>query len=138
MILLNKKQRKGFTLIEVLIACLMVIALTSTGFAITENMQVVSNYHRAKAGASVIFVAVSQYKLELKKYPASLSVLIEKDGQYGPWLDAEDLLDPWNQDYGYSSSSDLKKFAVWSKGSDGTGTCTDFVLSSTAIGMVGH
>lgn len=70
----------------------------------------------AVAGASTIAAAICQYHYEIGEYPDSLADLVEKKGQYGPWL-KEVPIDPWSQgNYIYLHDDD--GFAVYSVGPD--------------------
>ncbi|MBQ0067712.1 MAG: type II secretion system protein [Phascolarctobacterium sp.] len=114
------QKRKGFTLTEVIVALGVIIALASGATVATSHLFKLNKHSAAMSGAATIAVAISQYMTEMEAYPDSLSVLISKSGSKGPWLNAEALKDPWNQDYVYSKNETDGKFAVWSKGPDKT------------------
>ena len=76
----------------------------------------------------------------MEEYPDSLNTLTQKVEQYGPWLSADSLQDPWDNDYQYSFNEADNRFAVWSNGPDGTNSSGNNPAEFTGddIGVLGH
>lgn len=136
----HKCKRAGFTLTEIIVACAIIITLATGavigGGAILDH----GRYNAAKGGVAAISMAVSQYHFELDQWPARLSDLQNKVGQYGPWLEEDALKDPWGVDYQMYINTDTGQFAVWSygpnKANNSGGTPTSFLVDD--IGTLGH
>lgn len=94
-------KKHGFTLVEIIVACAVVIALFSGAVFIGHNILENGKYNKAKTDIATIDTAIRQYYFDTGNLVDSLETLTKKDGEYGPWLDADILKDPWNQDYFY-------------------------------------
>lgn len=114
------RSRNGFTLIEILVACAIIIALAVGAFLIGGVFLDQGRYNKAKTDISSISAAIKQYKFEMDSYPASLSSLTTKSGSYGPWLDSDTLTDPWGTSYKFSVDETNRRFGVWSCGKNKT------------------
>lgn len=133
-------KRQGFTLVEILVACGIIIALAVGAIVIGSSILDTGRYNKAKTDTATISTAVSQYKFEHEAFPASLDILTKKEGQYGPYLSDDILTDPWENAYHYSVNTSTGKFAVWSNGhnkANDTGTFNT-ALSGDDIGIIGH
>lgn len=116
------KRRKGFTLIELMVALGCLITIGYFAYLGIHNIIVFSKASAAKAGAANLAGAVIKYKYEIGAFPSSLQSLTNKKpgfSQYGPWIVQTDLKDPWGREYNYSYSTANNQYAIWSNGSDG-------------------
>lgn len=133
-------KRSGFTFIEILIACSIIIALAVGAVFIGSTILDNGRYNKAKTDTATISTAVGQYKFEHDAFPENLDVLTKKDGQYGPYLSKDILKDPWQNDYHYRVNTSTGRFAVWSNGhnkANDTGSFTDSIKGDD-IGIMGH
>ena len=132
-------SRKGFTLIELLITLGCLIALSAAVYPTASHFMALSKSREAKNGAAAIATAINQYKYELDQYPDNLTDLTNSYGQYGPWITASVLKDPWNTDYYYVFDNEKGSFAVWSGGQNGrndTGANVPVEFSADDIGII--
>ena len=136
----RKTKRSGFTLAEILVVLAAIICLAAGAVVVGKNYLESGRYNAAKADVSAIAIAVSQYKFEMEEYPDSLNTLTQKVEQYGPWLSADSLQDPWDNDYQYSFNEEDNLCAVWSNGPDGTNSSGNNPAEFTGddIGVLGH
>ena len=122
-----ERSRNGFTLIEILVACAIIVALAVGAILIGSTLLDQGRHNKAQTDVSSISAAIKQYKFEMGSYPATLSALTTKSGSYGPWLDSDTLTDPWGTAYKFSVDNTNRRFGVWSCGknkTDETGSYT--------------
>ena len=111
----NKKYRhKGFSFPEILMALLIIVAMSAGAFVVSGHVMDGGRYNATKSTVSAVALAVSQYKFEVGSYPLNLESLTVKNGTYGPWVQSSSLKDTWNDDLLYFT--DGNQFAVWSAG----------------------
>lgn len=125
-------MRAGFTLMEILVAVAIIgilgtVAVTS----ITSNIEKAKGT-AAKASVDNIANAVTQYYLSNKKYPNSLTDLIQERDDDEPILKGGEgaLEDPWGTEYKYEKKG-ARKFVVVSAGPDTEFGTEDDVRSDT-------
>ena len=114
------KRKNGFSLPEIIVCLGSIIALSTTAAIGSEVIMKNGRYNSAKTSASAIAIAVSQYRFETGRYPATLgelTVVDEVTGK-GPWMHQDNMLDPWHNDFQYYVNA-ADGFAVWSMGPDG-------------------
>ncbi len=126
------KQEKGFTLIEVLIAIVIIAALTAV--VAPELFSRVSKANQTAAANQIdIFkVALNNYRLDNGRYPSNqqgLNALVEEPTTPplprdwdGPYMDKKEIpLDPWENKYNYliPGTHNTHKYDLWSYGKDG-------------------
>lgn len=134
------RKKPGFTLVEILVACSIIVALAVGAVVVGGTILDNGRYNKAKTDVATISTAISQYKFEHEAYPASLNTLLNKDGQYGPYLSSDILTDPWGNAYHFGVSTSTGRFAVWSNGhnkANDTGTFNN-AISGDDIGIMGH
>ena len=95
-------KRKGFTLVEILVACAIIIALAAGAIFGVYSLLQSGKYNKAKTDVAAIDTALRQYYFDTGKAADSLDKLTVKDGTLGPWLDKDNLTDPWGSEYFYS------------------------------------
>ena len=120
-------QQTGFTLLELLVVLGIIAMLAGlVGPQVMKHMGE-SKVKAAKVQIEDLAQTLDMYKLDVGSYPSSeqgLEALIESpDGAQrwnGPYLrKAKVPLDPWNQEYKYSSPGEHGKFDIVSLGADG-------------------
>ncbi|MCA9040075.1 MAG: type II secretion system major pseudopilin GspG [Planctomycetaceae bacterium] len=141
-IIRKSRQRRGFTLIEVLVVLgIIVLLATMVGPRILGS--------REKADRDATFAQVKsiksnleRYQLDMKTFPsteAGLAALIEEpsedaegvgnvDNWAGPYME-EIPPDPWGNDYQYEYESGDGMPKVWSYGPDGEDGTDDDIKS---------
>lgn len=117
----NKQHSKGFTLIELLVVLAILGMLAAlVGPAIFSNL---GKGQRATAASQIsnLESALDTYRLDVGRYPETLSGLIEndtgRDSWNGPYLRGALPKDPWDNDYFYQPGD--KDFVLMSYGQDG-------------------
>lgn len=115
---------KGFTLIEIIVAFAVIGVLASIALPAYKNYQESAKVKMAKEQIMMLSVKISQYRLDMEKYPNTLADINEGS-----------TLDPWGNPYQYtdltlaSSTGKARKdrnlvplnsdFDLYSKGKDG-------------------
>lgn len=134
----GKAHQAGMTIIEILI----VIALMGTILTlIATNILDVGESARldtAKIGMQKIQSSLDMYRIHNYRYPSTeqgLQALVVKPQEgtrwRGPYIDNNQLKDPWDNPYQYES--DGRTFKIISPGPDGTfGTADDLVYPDDA------
>lgn len=125
----SRRQRGGFTLIEVLLVLVILVVLGSIAATSFMGAQDRANIDAAKAQIGMFSTAIDTYRFHVKHYPDELNLLLEKpsdktlaDRWAGPYLDKSKLpVDPWDNEYKYASEGkhNSGKYDVWSLGPDG-------------------
>lgn len=122
----QRKPNTGVTLLEVLVV-VAIIAMIAT-LATPKLMQ---SFGRAKSQAAIVAIenvktAVQLYRLDTGGLPTQadgLSALLAApaavENWQGPYLDAEDLKDPWGRDWIYRQPGETDPFDLFSYGNDG-------------------
>ena len=146
--MMNKKQKKrhdeGWTYIETLIVIGIVVILTGTvGFI---GMKYIEKAKVITAGSEIenLSLALNSYYLDCRRYPTEdqgLAALWQKPTLDpvpkewdGPYVDANDFLDPWDNPYIYKvPGPNNLPFMIKSLGADGQegGEGKDKDVSST-------
>lgn len=132
------KKQHGFALsldaVGVIIFMLILAAIVLVKGSSFVNEGRVS---RAAADTAALGGYISEYKMEIGAYPASLTDLTQTNGQYGPWI-LKVPKDPWNNDYQYRKTDD--KFVVYSFGSDesNSGSSAANGVAKNDIGFAGR
>jgi general secretion pathway protein G len=122
---LNNKQT-GFTLLELLVVLGIIAMLAGlVGPQVMKHMGE-SKVKAAKVQIEDLSQTLDMYKLDVGSYPTSeqgLNALIENPGDIqrwnGPYLRKSKVpLDPWQQEYKYTSPGEHGKFDISSLGAD--------------------
>jgi general secretion pathway protein G len=133
----NRRVRSaahGFTLIEVLLVLAILVVLASMAVNMFWGAQEKADRGTAATQVGFYARALDRYRMDMKKYPASLPELVTKPNDAamqnrwgGPYMDKISK-DPWDRDYHYASPGkhNADSFDVWSTGPDGQdGTADD-------------
>ncbi len=117
----EQKMRAGFTIMEVMIA-VMVIGLLASGAAVgITKMMKKANLNSARSGVQAVASAMKQYKMDNGKYPSDLKDLIKEDDDGDAYLDGGEgsLEDPWRNEYKLEWKNGKRNFVIISAGDDG-------------------
>jgi general secretion pathway protein G len=122
-----KRASRGFTLME-LLAVIVIIGV----LAATIGSRFLGQTEKAKAGAArtemgQMVQSLDLFKLEIGRYPTAqegLDALLKNPGGLnnwnGPYLRKDNIKDPWNNDYKYTSPGpNNTPFELKSLGADG-------------------
>lgn len=124
---LNNRKQTGFTLLELLVVLGIIAMLAGlVGPQVMKHMGE-SKVKAAKVQIEDLAQTLDMYKLDVGSYPTSeqgLNALVESpDGAQrwnGPYLRKSKIpLDPWQQEYKYTSPGEHGKFDLSSLGADG-------------------
>lgn len=117
-------------LVTTVFALLLMVIIFAAASLNSEKFLDSGRRDKAFADTAALGGLISQYELELGKYPASLNDLTKKVGQYGPWI-KEIPKDPWNKGKSYQYKTSKDGFVVFSVGKDKSAS------SSVAAGIKG-
>lgn len=131
-ILKKVKSEKGLTLIEILIAIIIIAAFASVVGPELFSQVGKSNQTAAANQIDIFKIALNNYRLDNGSYPSTeqgLNALIEDPGTSsmnsnwgGPYLEKKEIpKDPWGNDYQYRNPGihNSHRFDLWSYGRDG-------------------
>ncbi len=117
-------NQRGFTIIELLvvIALLGVIMAFVAPNLFTKSKQ--AQVDATRIQLEKVRNSIELYRLEVGKYPTTLTDLMEKPGDSarwkGPYLDKKSLLkDPWDHELVYRRPGDNAPYDLLSYGTDG-------------------
>ena len=121
------RRQFGFTLLELLVVLGIIAMLAGlVGPQVMKHMGE-SKVKAAKVQIEDLAQTLDMYKLDVGSYPSSeqgLGALVENPGDIqrwnGPYLRKDKVpVDPWNNEYKYTSPGEHGKFDVSSLGADG-------------------
>ena len=120
-------RRQRFTLIEVVVAIVIVVTLASVAAPLYLNYIKKANVGAAKTQIKLIEDALTGYRLDIGSYPsgdAGLQNLVENTDNNekwnGPYIKPSVPKDPWGNDYIYKCPGDENRpFEIISYGADG-------------------
>jgi len=115
----NKRNEAGFTLIELMVV--IVILGVLAGLVVPRIMGRPEQARMQKAEVQIesLETACKLFKLDTGSYPSSLEALVSGSGRKGGYLEKGKVpLDPWGNNYQYSSGSD--DVEIWTTAKDGT------------------
>ena len=140
--MLQRRRRRGFTLMEVLLVLVILVALGSMVGVFIRGAQKKAAIDTARAQIGSLAQAVEAYQLDLKNYPTTQQGLAalneapgdlpnpEKWGPGGPYVKKKIPLDPWDKPYQYELI-DPDTYRIWSLGPDGQDGTDDDIDSQT-------
>lgn len=119
----NKRAKKHFTLIELMIVIVILVALASAATPVYLNYLKNANIGTAKTQIKLLEDALTGYRLDVGTYPDSLDGLMENISQSekwsGPYIQPKVPQDPWGNDYVYVFPGEHRDFDLSSYGADG-------------------
>ncbi|QEG22440.1 type II secretion system protein GspG [Mariniblastus fucicola] len=129
----RRGNRKGFTLLELLLVMAILVVLAGLGTVAYTRLGTASNIKACKVQIKEIKDLCVAYKLQMQTYPRSLQDLVvlpsgmtqaEWGGPY--FRDAKIPKDPWRNEFTYSANEAQDRVFVSSNGPDGAkGTADD-------------
>jgi general secretion pathway protein G len=124
---LRGRDRRGFTLMEVLLVLVILVILASLAVNIFSGTQDKADRNAAATQVGFYKTAIERYRLDTRQYPKGLQDLLNKPSDAtlanrwgGPYMD-KIAKDPWDKDYKYATPGkhNTATFDVWSAGPDG-------------------
>lgn len=117
------RHRKGFTLVELMVAMAVVIILATLVSVGIKDYLRMGRRGATQGTLTVVSLAVSRYSYLHGEMPTNLEILLEQSsGEKGALLNADDLKDVWLRKLSYAvvkENSQIIGYAVWSWGQDG-------------------
>ncbi len=121
----RRRNRAGFTLMEVLLVLAILVVLGSLVVVSFANIMGDADSKNAKIQISALQQAVRTYYIHVKQFPTDLNDLMEQPANLavptrwkGPYLDTNKLpVDPWGRPYKYQLQG--KQVVISSAGADG-------------------
>ena len=128
----SRAQRRGFTLIEILLVLGILVVMGSIVGVSVLTMQANAYNRAAKTQLHAFDSAITQYQLDIGQPPATLDALVNPpddlpnpDKWKGPYLPKAVPMDPWDQAYNYEPNGD--QFRIYSSGKDRVAQTNDDV-----------
>ncbi len=127
-----RDQRKGFTLMELLLVMAILVIMASMVTFAFLNIQKNAQSDATLSQINTLKNACTSYKLQVGRFPNSLDDLfIQPAGMStrqwrGPYLQEAVPMDPWGNDYSYTADEANNRVFISSAGPDGqTGSPDD-------------
>ena len=119
-------KRNSFTMIEIVVVIVILVALASIATPLYMNHVKKANIGTAKTQIKLLEQALTDYKLDTGKFPETddgLQVLVENTNEVekwdGPYIKPSVPKDPWGNDYVYVCPGEHGEFDLMSYGADG-------------------
>lgn len=133
-----KFKEKGINLIEMSLCMVAIMIMMAAGMYFIPDMINTSREERAVAEISALGGLISQYRMEVGKYPETLNDLTKAQDQYGPWIHKIPT-DYFNGGNNYNYLHNNKKFIVFSSGKNGSADSSlEQGISGDDVGVVGR
>lgn len=128
----RRKQRRAFTLVELMVVIVIIGLLSSVVTVSVRSYLISSRQNVAKLEISKILQAIETFYITYDRYPTSqegLAILASKTAEFPDGLLDFVPNDPWGGDYEYVSPGRQRAYDVISYGADhregGSGADTD-------------
>jgi general secretion pathway protein G len=133
----HRRQRSGFTLIEVLLVLVILVILASFAAVQFTGVRRRANISAAATQVGLLKSALRQYEFSINSCPTTAqglaalrnapADLLNPAKWDGPYLESEVPLDPWDHPYQYASpgTHNPDGYDVWSDGPDGANGTED-------------
>jgi general secretion pathway protein G len=97
----RKVPRPAFTLMEMMVVIAIIVMLA--GLGAWSYMAYLERARDSKAKLDITHIgeAVEQYNYDMGDYPENLQILTQPMEGKHAYLEARDIVDPWNQQYQY-------------------------------------
>jgi general secretion pathway protein G len=118
-------NRAAFTLLEVLIVAAIIVVLAGASTLFYMRYLEDAKVSRCKADVKTIEKAAEAYEVRFGQRPDSLQQLVSPPEGGKPYIEADQLKDPWGKDYQYDASggrSGGNHPDVWTTTPDGSTT----------------
>ena len=112
-----RSMRKGFTLIEILVAVSIIGILSTVAIVNIPRMLESARVNTAKDAVQALRNGVMNYNMAYNKYPSTLDDLFKEDGDKGAIMDSGETVDPWGTEYKYERKG--ANVVITSAGPDG-------------------
>ena len=122
--MMNLKTKQGFSLIELLVV-LVILGLIA-GLVVPNIMQrgEDANARVAKTEIQRLSMAVDEFYLDTGRAPRDLRELVERPANVrnwnGPYVNASNLVDPWDNPYQFRFPGQHRAFDIFSYGRNGS------------------
>lgn len=134
----QKGDRSAFTLVEVMLVLVIILAIAGLAIVAIPNMRESANIRQAQGYVKALSTALELYQVDVGRFPTSdqgLNALLDAPQDLsdpskwrGPYLkDNAQTHDPWDNPYQYESPGSRSRagYEVWSFGPDGTNGTDD-------------
>jgi general secretion pathway protein G len=123
-----RHNRRGFTLVEVLLVLVILVMLGSLAVGVYSQVQLKAMRKSTLSQINSFKTWIELYQQDMLNYPPDLYALISPDGVenpvrwQGPYLDVQQIPnDPWGSEYRYRYPGQFGfAYDLWSPGQDGT------------------
>lgn len=121
--MMSLKTKQGFSLIEILVV-LVILGLIA-GLVVPNIMQrgEDANVRVARTEIQRLSMAVDEFYLDTGRAPRELRELVDRPSNVrnwnGPYVNASNLTDPWDNPYQYRFPGQHRSFDIFSYGRDG-------------------
>jgi general secretion pathway protein G len=129
----RKRQKSGFTLLELLLVMAILVVLASLSTFAILNLQRTSLQKTAALQINMLERACKMYKLNVGRFPATLDDLytnpsgLTRTQWGGPYIEEPIPADPWQRPYTYSADELNDRVMITSAGPDGQAGTQDDV-----------
>ncbi|MDX1947604.1 MAG: type II secretion system major pseudopilin GspG [Pirellulaceae bacterium] len=129
----NRRRRRGFTLMEVLLVLAILVILGSFVTVGYIQLQKNANKDATKSQISMLESAIEHYELNVGRLPSDLDGLrnlpadLKNPAKWsGPYIKGELPKDAWGNDFHYEVTDEkTSTFRIWSDGPDQQGGSDD-------------
>lgn len=128
----RRRNRKGFTLLEVLLVLVILVILGSMATVFIRGAGKKARINAAKSQIASFEKALNMYEMDYLNYPSSsegLNALVAPPNGGDPYIDKALPLDPWGNQYQYQLVN-ADQVQIWSIGADGIDGSEDDVRNN--------
>lgn len=124
--------KRGFTLVELLVVVAIIATLGTIAIKNVNEYLKKADETAARASVRSLSEAVTSYYTEHKKFPTTLTQLVEGTDDNPPIVEGGEgaLIDPWDNEYRLEKKG--KRFVIISDGPDGQPGTDDDIRSDKA------
>jgi len=135
------KKNKGFTLIELMVAISIIIAMGAVAMVNIATYLRGGRIAQTRSNIAIIASAIDRYRYMHGELPNSLATMTaaNANGNNRPLLTSDDINDAWGNTYHYTYTSAEDEYAIWSNGPDlinNSGTDMPGSFNGDDIGLI--